>query len=184
MNPLFFSTQAAFRAWLLQNHATAQELWVGYYKAGSKKASVTYSQSVDEAICFGWIDGVRKSIDKESYCIRFTPRRAKSIWSDVNINKAEALLKLGLMQPAGIESFNKRTDDKSRVYSYENVPSKLTDDLEAKLQVNEKAWLFFSKQAPSHRKTIVYWIMSAKQESTRLSRLEKLITASESGIKL
>ncbi|NOU46822.1 MAG: bacteriocin-protection protein [Bacteroidales bacterium] len=184
MNPQFFSTQEDFRAWLQQNHETAQELWVGYYKVGSNKASITYSQSVDEAICFGWIDGIRKSIDKDSYCNRFTPRRKKSIWSAINIAKVEKLLKQGLMHDSGIECYNKRTDDKSRAYSYENIPSKLPDELEIKLRANEKAWLFFSKQAPSHQKTIMYWIMSAKQESTRLSRLEKLITASEAGIKL
>lgn len=184
MIPQFFSTQAEFRKWLQQHHASEKEIWVGFYKTSSKKESITYSESVDEAICFGWIDGIRKSIDKESYCNRFTPRRNKSNWSAINIAKVEKLLKHGLMHDSGIESYNKRTDDKSRVYSYENLPSKLPDELEIKLRTNEKAWLFFNKQAPSHQKTIIYWIMSAKQETTRLSRLEKLITASEAGKKL
>jgi uncharacterized protein YdeI (YjbR/CyaY-like superfamily) len=184
MNPIFFSSKTEFRKWLIENHASEKELWVGYYKTASKKESISYSDSVDEAICFGWIDGVRKSIDDKSYCNRFTPRRDKSIWSVINIEKAENLIKNGLMFPAGIESYNKRTDDKSRVYSYENVPGKLSDDLILKLRENEKAWTFFSNQSPSHQKTIIYWIMSAKQEATKMLRLEKLIAASEAGKKL
>ena len=184
MQTIFFSTRADFRKWLEKNHLSEKELWVGFYKSNSQKKGIRYDESVDEALCFGWIDGIRKSIDQESYCNRFTPRRKNSNWSAININKVESLLKMGLMHSAGIACYKDRTDNKSMVYSYENVPSKLTDELEAKLRANEKAWIFFSKQTPSHCKTIIYWIMSAKQEATRLNRLEKLLTASEAGKKL
>jgi uncharacterized protein YdeI (YjbR/CyaY-like superfamily) len=179
MTPLFFPNQAKFRMWLEENHKKETELLVGFYKADSGKANMTWSQSVDEALCFGWIDGVRRSIDKDSYCIRFTPRRPSSTWSSVNIKKVEELIKHGLMQPAGLEIYKHRKEEKTRVSSYESEIKQLDKNLEIKFKINKIAWEFFSKQAPSYQKTIVHWIMTAKQDSTRITRLDKTINVSE-----
>jgi len=183
MNPKFFAKQSDFRKWFVKNHKKETELLVGFYKVDSGKLSITWSQSVDEALCFGWIDSVRKSINNESYCIRFTPRNPKSIWSAVNIKKAEDLIKLGLMQPEGLNLYQNRKVDKSKLYSYENKPEKLPSEFEKKFKENKSAWEFFSKQPTSYRRTIYFWILSAKQERTQLARLEKLIKESEEKIK-
>ncbi len=181
MKPKFFPTQTDFRRWLEKNHATETELLVGFYKVGSNKPSLSWSQSVDEALCFGWIDGVRRSVDAESYAIRFTPRKAKSVWSAVNIKKVAELTAKGAMKPAGIAAFEKRTEDKSGIYAYENKPTKLPEEFEKLFQVNAAASEFFEKQPNGYRKTMMFWIMSAKQKTTRKSRLEKLIFESENG---
>ncbi len=181
MKPKFFPTQTDFRQWLEENHATETELLVGFYKVGSNKPSMTWPQSVDEALCFGWIDGVRRSVDAESYVIRFTPRKTKSVWSAVNIKKFAELTAKGLMKPAGIAAFVKRTEDKSRIYAYENKPTNLPDEFEKLFRLNAAAWEFFEKQPKGYRKTMMFWIMSAKQETTRKSRLKKLIFESENG---
>lgn len=179
MTPIFFNNQYEFRKWLNDNHKKQTELLVGYYKVGSGKQNMTWSESVDQAICYGWIDGVRKSIDKDSYCIRFTPRKPKSNWSEINIKKVEELTKKGLMQPSGIESFNNRLQNNSGVYSYENKYEKLSADFEKIFKTNKKAWSFFELQSPSYKKTFSHWVMSAKQETTRVNRLNKLIKQSE-----
>jgi len=179
MTPTFFKNQSEFRAWLAENHKKETELLVGFYKTGSGKLNMTWSQSVDEALCFGWIDGVRRSIDKDSYCIRFTPRKPTSIWSAVNIQKVEDLTKNGLMQQAGLEAFSRRKAEKSGIYSFEMEAKKLEDHLEHQFKANEAAWLFFTTQAPSYQKTIIHWLMAAKQEATKLARLDKAIAASE-----
>jgi uncharacterized protein YdeI (YjbR/CyaY-like superfamily) len=179
MKPTFFSTQQEFRKWLSKNHKKETELLVGYYKVGSSKPSMTWSQSVDEALCFGWIDGIRRSVNKDSYCIRFTPRRPTSIWSTVNIKKVETLIKQGLMQSAGLEAFKKRKEHKSNIYSFENAQNTLTNKLEKKIKANKIAWNFFTKQAPSYKKMVIHWIRSAKREETQHARLKKTITASE-----
>ncbi len=184
MEPVFFETQEAFREWLEQNHLTATELLVGFYKVGSGQKSMTWSESVDQALCFGWIDGVRKSRDARSYTIRFTPRRPNSVWSAVNIKKMAELTEKGLMQPAGLKAYEKRTENKSTIYAYEQTDIVLSEAFEEKLKANTGAWAFFQTQAPSYRKTIIHWIMSAKQEATRLSRMEKLIKYSENGKRL
>lgn len=181
MSPTFFPSQSDFRAWLEKNHKTETELIVGYYKVDSGKPSMTWSQSVDQALCFGWIDGVRRSIDKESYCIRFTPRRPTSIWSDINIKKVEELTKLGLMTPEGLKAFGNRKDHRSRVYSFENDPVDLDPEYERRFKSNKAAWDFFTKQAASYKKVVFHWIMRAKQEKTQISRLEKVIHVSELG---
>ena len=178
MTPKFFAKSSDFRKWLAKNHETRTEFLVGFYKVGSGKPSMSWPQSVDEALCFGWIDGVRKRIDDESYSIRFTPRKPTSIWSAVNIKKAENLTKQGLMQPAGLEAFEKRSENKSRIYAYENVPAKLSPEFEKRFKANTEAWTFFTEQAPSYQKTIIHWITRAKQDTTRLSRLEKTIVES------
>lgn len=172
---LFFQTQEEFRNWLEKNHEKETELFVGFYKVNSGKPSMTWSQSVDQALCFGWIDSVRNTIDKESYCIRFTPRRSTSVWSLINIKKIEELKKAGLMKPAGLKAFDLRKEDSSAIYSYEKEEVKLDPDLENQFKSNLQAWEFFILQAPSYRKSIVRWIMSAAQEKTKQVRLEKVI---------
>ena len=177
--PIFFKSSNEFRKWLEKNHKIKTELYVGYYKKETGKLTMTWSQSVDEALCFGWIDGIRRSIDKESYCNRFTPRRATSRWSTVNIKKVEELIKLGHMQPAGLQIYNKRKEEKSGISSYESEAKQLNKDLEDRFKANKPAWEYFSRQAPSYKRTIIHWILSAKQEKTKLARLEKTITESE-----
>ncbi|WP_420149926.1 YdeI/OmpD-associated family protein [Spirosoma sp.] len=184
MAPIFFATQADFRKWLEENHDKATELVVGYYKVGSGKLSMTWSQSVDQALCFGWIDGVRRSIDADSYCNRFTPRKPKSNWSAVNIRKIEQLTQQGLMQPAGLAAFEKRLESKSRIYAYEQTEVGLSEEFEKAFKNYEKAWTFFRKQAPSYQKRAMNWVMTGKQPETRLNRLNKLIQTSEEGQKI
>lgn len=174
----FFESQDEFRKWLENHHDKEAELIVGFYKVNSGKPSMTWSQSVDQALCFGWIDGVRKSIDKESYSIRFTPRRSTSNWSAVNIKKIEELTKAGLMKPAGIKAYRLRKDNKSEVYSYENGSMVLDPNYEKQFREDQPAWDYFMKQAPSYRKAVIRWIMSAIQEKTRQLRLEKTIKES------
>ncbi len=181
MAPTFFAKQSDFRKWLQKNHKRETELLVGFYKVGSGKPSMTWSQSVDEALCFGWIDGVRKSIDKDSYQIRFTQRKPKSIWSAINIKKIGELTKQGLMQPAGLASFEKRIESKSKIYSYEKDEVELTRDFKKRFKANKKAWEYFQSFAPSYRKVSTHWVMSAKQESTKIKRLNELIADSAIG---
>ena len=177
MIPIFFDSALSFRNWLEANHQTATEVFVGYYKVGTKKPSMSWSESVDEALCFGWIDGVRRSIDNESYCNRFTPRNPKSNWSAINIKKVEELTQLGKMTPAGLAAFEKRREDRSEVYSYENKPEQLSPELEARFRENTAAWEFFLSQSTSYKRTVMFYVMDAKQEATRFSRLDKLIQA-------
>ncbi len=184
MAPSFFATPADFRKWLQKNHTIKTELVVGFYKISSGKKSITWSESVDQALCFGWIDGIRKSIDEESYSIRFTPRKPGSIWSSVNIKKMEVLKNQGLMHPKGIESFEKRKDDKSGIYAYEKAPVALSKDFEKKLKANKKAWAFIKSMPPTYQKIVTNWVMSAKQEATRIKRLNDLINDSEAGLKI
>jgi uncharacterized protein YdeI (YjbR/CyaY-like superfamily) len=179
MKPIFFPTPADFRRWLEENHERETELLVGFYKVGSGKPSMTWSEAVDQALCFGWIDGVRRAIDAESYSNRFTPRRAKSNWSAVNIKKVEELTAQGLMQPAGLAAYEKREESRSKIYVYENAPKQFSDEFEKRFRANLKAWNFFEKQANWYKKQMVSWVMTAKQETTRERRLEKLIAASE-----
>ena len=184
MKPKFFATQADFRRWLEKNYDKETELLVGFYKVGSGKPSMNWSESVDQALCFGWIDGVRRKIDGESYSIRFTPRRVKSVWSAINIKKVEELTEKGLMRAAGLAAFAKRDENKSAIYAYENKPTEFSEELEKMFRANESAWEFFEKQANGYRKLMMFWVMSAKQNSTQIKRLEKLIEASAGGKKL
>jgi uncharacterized protein YdeI (YjbR/CyaY-like superfamily) len=179
LTPIFFAKQSDFRKWLKQNHKKETELLVGFYKIGSKRPSITWSQSVDEALCFGWIDGVRTSIDKDSYQIRFTQRKLSSTWSAINIKKVEELSKQGLMQPAGLASFKNRKEENSKIYSHENEVAKLPKSFEQQFKVNKKAWAYFKSLAPSYQKISTHWVMSAKQETTKLKRLNELIGDSE-----
>jgi len=179
MNPVYFKDQNAFRKWLEENHDKESEIIAGYYKVGTGKPSMTWSESVDQAICFGWIDGIRRSVDEERYCIRFTRRKLTSNWSNVNLRKVEELKKKGLMKKQGLEIYDKRKNSKTGVYSFENDTTKLDDNFERIFKANKNAWDFFVKQAPSYQRTRSHWIMSARQESTKISRLNKLIKASE-----
>jgi uncharacterized protein YdeI (YjbR/CyaY-like superfamily) len=174
----FFESQEAFRKWLKQHHRASQSLLVGYYKVSTKRPSMTWSESVDQALCFGWIDGVRRSIDEESYCIRFTPRKPASIWSAINIKKVAALTAAGLMTPEGLKAFGIRKEHRSGVYSHEKEAGILSTQFEKRFRSNKPAWKFFTEQAPSYKKVIIHWIMTAKQEVTRQSRLEKTIALS------
>ena len=184
MKPRFFKTPAAFRKWLAANHSRSKELWVGFYKKNSGKPSITWPESVDEALCFGWIDGIRKRVDEESYKIRFTPRRAGSIWSSVNIRNVEKLIKAKRMQPAGLKAYGLRKEYRSGIYSYEQRSPELVEPYAREFKRNKAAWKFFQAQPPSYRKMLNWYIVSAKQEETRLKRLEKLIEASVQGRRL
>ena len=178
MNPKFFSTQSDFRRWLEENHETATEIIVGYYNVKSGKEGMNWSESVDQALCFGWIDGVRRKLDEESYCNRFTPRKANSNWSAVNIAKVAELTAKGLMKPTGIEAFAKRTESKSAIYAYENELKQFSGEFEKRFRANETAWEFFERQANWYKKQMINWVRTAKQAATREKRLEKLIAES------
>jgi uncharacterized protein YdeI (YjbR/CyaY-like superfamily) len=175
MKPVFFPTPAEFRSWLAKCHATKDELLVGYYKKDSGKPSITWPESVDQALCFGWIDGVRKSMDDMRYTIRFTPRKRGSIWSSVNIKRAQALIEQGLMQPAGLKAYEAKRKNKSGIYSYEQRTATLVAPYDGLLKKNKTAWCFFQAQPDSYRKAVSWWIVSAKKEETRLKRLDKLM---------
>lgn len=184
MKPRFFASKSDFREWLEKNHDTVPELWVEYYKKKTGIPSITWPESVDEALCFGWIDGIRKSIDEQRYKIRFTPRREDSNWSAVNIQRVEELKKQGLMRPPGIKAFKNKKGKNSEQYSYEGRNVKLKKEYQNKIKSNNKAWKFFKALAPSYRKASVTWVMSAKKEETRERRLGVLIKSSEQGQKI
>jgi uncharacterized protein YdeI (YjbR/CyaY-like superfamily) len=181
MTPTFFESPAAFRKWLEKNHDKAAELLVGFYKKDSGRPSITWPESVDQALCFGWIDGVRRRIDDVSYSIRFTPRKHTSNWSAINIGRVAELTKLGLMRPAGLRAFEQRREEKSGIYAYENAPRELAPDDEKQFRADKKAWAYFCDEAPSYRRVVIYWVMSAKREETRARRLATLIDDSAHG---
>jgi uncharacterized protein YdeI (YjbR/CyaY-like superfamily) len=184
MKPTFFPTPARFRDWFEANHTTATELWVGFYKKTSGKPSLTWPESVDQALCFGWIDGIRKRIDEISYVIRFSPRKPTSIWSAINIKRAQELSNEGLMRHAGLKAFELRRENRSGIYSYEQRSHTLPDPYATLLKENASAWDFFQAQPPYYRKTVTWWVVSAKQEETRLRRLKKLVQFSAQGKRL
>jgi uncharacterized protein YdeI (YjbR/CyaY-like superfamily) len=179
MTPRFFKTPATFRKWLAANHAKSKELWVGFYKKNSGRPSITWPESVDEALCFGWIDGVRKRLDDESYVIRFSPRKPNSIWSAVNIRNVERLIKEKRMQPPGLTAYAARKENRSGIYSYEQRPAELVEPYARTFKRHKTAWEFFQSQPPSYRKMMTWYILSAKREETRAQRLATLIDASE-----
>lgn len=179
MDVLFFPTPKDFRDWLDANHDKQTEQWVGFYKKATKIPSITWPESVDQALCYGWIDGIRKSIDEKSYKIRFTPRKPKSHWSNVNIKKIEELISSGQMKEPGLAAWEKRTEENSGKASFEQDKVVLAKAYEKKLKANKKAWQYFSNATPSYRKQTTWWVMSAKKEETRLRRLSILIQSSE-----
>jgi uncharacterized protein YdeI (YjbR/CyaY-like superfamily) len=182
VTPRFFATPDDWRAWLARHHATAPELWVGFHKKDSGRPSITWPESVDQALCFGWIDGVRKRIDEASYVIRFTPRRKGSTWSSVNIARVKELAGIGLMQPAGLAAFEARSEARSGIYAYEQrKDARLPDAMERQFKRTPKAWAFFQAQPAGYRHTATWWVVSAKKEETRARRLATLIEDSAAG---
>jgi uncharacterized protein YdeI (YjbR/CyaY-like superfamily) len=177
----FFAKPAEFRKWLQKHQQTATELWVGFYKRSTGKPSMTWPESVDQALCFGWIDGIRKSIDADSYMIRFTPRKKGSIWSAVNIKRAQDLIERGLMKPAGAAAFAQRDEAKANRYSFEREHVEFSAQQLKQLKANQRAWKFFQAQPPSYRKTVTWWVISGKQEATQARRLARLIEDSAAG---
>lgn len=181
MKPKFFKSSSDLRKWFEAHHGSEPELWVGFYKKDSGKASITWPQSVDEALCFGWIDGIRKGIDDGSYKIRFTPRNSRSTWSAVNIKRAGELVDQGLMRPAGLKAFAARAENRSGIYSYEQRSPELPEEYANKLKKHQSAWKFFQAQPASYRKAANWYVLSAKKEETRLKRLDHLIGQSAQG---
>jgi len=177
IEPMYFPTPAAFGAWLKRHHATATELLVGYWKTGTGKPSMSWPDSVDEALCYGWIDGVRKRIDDERYQIRFTPRKPGSIWSKVNIAKVQALIASKRMHPAGLRAFEVRTAERSEVYAYERAAGVLDPADIKRFKAQPAAWAYFQAQAPWYKRVCVHWVTTAKKPETRARRLEQLIAA-------
>ncbi|HSU16543.1 MAG TPA: YdeI/OmpD-associated family protein [Longimicrobium sp.] len=173
--PVFFATPEEFRAWLEMHHQDAAELLVGFWKKGTGKPSLTWPESVDEALSFGWIDGVRRSLGGEAYTIRFTPRKARSTWSAVNVRRAAELIAEGRMRPAGLKAFEARSADKTAIYAYEQRHDDLAEPYAGELRANAKAWEFWRSQPPWYRKTASWWVASAKKEETRRKRLAALI---------
>jgi uncharacterized protein YdeI (YjbR/CyaY-like superfamily) len=180
--PVYFEDARAFRAWLARHAGTATELLVGFHKVGSGRPSMSWSESVDQALCYGWIDGVRKRVDDERYTIRFTPRKRGSIWSAVNIDKMAKLRELGWMTPAGEAAFALRTDDRSRVYSHEQeTPAELAPEELARFQAHPVAWAWFESCPPGYRRVSVHRVTSAKKPETRAARLGRLIASCAAG---
>ena len=185
MKPRFFATPEKFRVWLAKNHATAPELLVGFYKKDSGHPSIDWPQSVDEALCFGWIDGIRRNIDAESYSIRFTPRRERSTWSSINIRRVKVLSKEGRMSEAGLAAYLRRSKDRSAIYAYEQrATAELTPAETREFKASPGAWEFFANLAPSYRHKVLYWITSSAKPETRTKRLARIIAASAAGKKL
>ena len=184
MQPKFFTSPEQFRQWLERNHDRAAELLVGFHKKSVGKKSITYAEALDEALCFGWIDGVRKSFAETSYTIRFTPRKPRSIWSNVNVRHVERLKKAGRMQPPGLEAYERRDAKRTGIYSFENRPKELSPEYEKTFRQNKAAWKFFQEQPPGYKRLMVFRTMSAKKQETRLRRLQQLIESSEKGERL
>ena len=182
--PRFFASAAAFRQWLAKNHASVPELWIGFWKVHTGKRGLTYLEAVDESLCFGWIDGLKKRYDDAAFMHRFTPRRPKSIWSAINIGKVEALERAGRMAEPGRKAFALRNPKKSAVYSFENRPVALDPAYAARFRAKKKAWAFYDAQPPGYKRLMAFWVMGAKKEETRLRRLERLMAESGKGHRL
>jgi len=180
----FFETSAELRSWFEEHHDTVRELWIGFFKKSSGKPSISYQEALDQALCFGWIDGVRKSLDGASYTTRFTPRRSRSIWSQVNIRRVGELAALGLMHPAGLKAFDDRDPERTNLYASERATVTLSPEYEQTFRGNREAWEFFHAQPPSYRRPAMWWVMSAKKEETRIRRLSALIQVSQDGRRL
>lgn len=179
IEPTFFSSPSDFRAWLEANHDSAMELWVGFWKTGTKKTSITWPESVDEALCFGWIDAIRKSLGRESYMIRFMPRKISSVWSAINLRRVEELIQQGRMTQAGLKVYEERKPNKRHGYTYGGPDYELGEPERQRIQANHRAWKFFQSQTPSYQRVAIRWVMSAKRPETREQRLTTLIEDSE-----
>lgn len=183
-NPRYFRSPEAFRQWLERHHDTADEIWVGFWKKHTGKPSLTWSEAVDQALCFGWIDGILRRVDDMRHVQRFTPRRPKSIWSKVNVNKVKALTRAGLMHSAGLEVFNARGHEHREGYSVAGRDGTLDPAYLKRFRANRKAWAWYQQQTDGYRRTMAHWVMSAKREETRERRLAKCITSCEAGVRL
>lgn len=181
---LVFPSRAELRAWFEQHHAEGKEAWLGYYKKGVAKPSVSYPEAVDEALCFGWIDGITYRIGDEVYANRFTPRRMGSNWSAKNVQRVGELRAEGRMHPAGLTAFEARRPERTGVYSYENRPRELPAEYLAQVRADPEAWAFWQAQTPTYRRAATWWVVSAKQETTRKRRLDALIADSAAGRQL
>ena len=179
--PVHFATAVAFRAWLKKNHATAAEIIVALRKKSAPPPGLTYAEALDEALCFGWIDGVRKRVDELSFTQRFTPRKPTSVWSLINIGHVERLTKAGRMMPAGEKAFAARTAARSGIYSFENRPRELSSEFQRRFKSDKAAWKFFEQQPPGYQRLMIFWVMSAKRDQTRARRIARLISASKRG---
>jgi uncharacterized protein YdeI (YjbR/CyaY-like superfamily) len=183
-DPIFFASPAKFREWLEEHHGSASEILVGFHKKGTGKPTLTWPESVDQALCFGWIDGVRRSAGDDAYTIRFTPRRPGSNWSNINVAKVAELTKAGLMRPAGVAAFERRRADRTGIYSFEGETVVLTAEEQAEFRRHRRAWTWFDAQPPGYKRTAIHWVVSAKRESTRASRLATLIDDAADGRKI
>jgi len=181
VQPTFFTTPGEFREWLEANHEGATMLWVGFHRRATGRPSLTWPESVDQALCYGWIDGLRKGLDAASYAIRFSPRKPGSYWSAVNTKRAHELVALGLMRPAGLAAFAARDEARTRQYSFEREAAALDQEQEQHFRAQPAAWEFFQAQPPSYRKPALLWVVSARREETRRKRLEALIADSAAG---
>lgn len=184
VKPRYFRSGAEFRKWLEKNHDKADELWIGIYKKDSGKKGIAYKEIVDVALCYGWIDGLVKSVDKASYMQRITPRHPKSVWSAINIKRVKELTNEGLMHPAGEKAFKERDPTKTGLYSFENQPQKLPPAFEKRFKAKKKAWDFFQAQPPGYRRVAIWWVTSAKRDDTKERRLQTLIDDSVAGRRL
>ncbi|GAB2728705.1 YdeI/OmpD-associated family protein [Nocardioides pakistanensis] len=181
---IYFESPLHWRSWLEEHHQTATEVWVGYWKKHTGRVNLTWSEAVDQALCFGWIDSVRKSVDADRSRQRFTPRKPRSNWSSINIAKVAELREQGLMTPAGLAAFEARLDERSGIYTYENGEVELSEEYAAQLAAVPEALAFFESQAPSYRKLAKSWVMSAKQEATRERRIAALVADSAQGLRV
>jgi uncharacterized protein YdeI (YjbR/CyaY-like superfamily) len=182
VKPVFFARPEEFRAWLEEHHGTAGELWVGFHTKASGKPSITWREAVEQALCFGWIDGLRRSLDEDSYTNRFTPRKRKSNWSEINVATVERLKAEGLMAPAGLRAFEARDPERTGIYSFERrQAAKLPEEFEERFKANAAAWEWFNSRPPGYRRTATHWVISAKRAETRERRLQTLIDCSAEG---
>jgi uncharacterized protein YdeI (YjbR/CyaY-like superfamily) len=184
MEIIYFPTSAEFHDWLVGHHDQATEVWIGFYKKDSGLTGITYAEALDEALCFGWIDTVVKSVDEKRFARRWTPRKKNSIWSQVNINRVAELTDLGRMQPAGLKTFAERNPAREKLYSHEKEPQEFDRNYEAEFRAHGSAWDFFCAQAPTYQRVVKHWVMGAKREETRLKRLNEAIEASARGERL
>jgi len=184
LTPIFFRSATGFRRWLQTHHETAPEVWVGFFKKDSGKQGLTYEEAVDQALCYGWIDGIKKRVDEDGYTHRFSPRRSKSVWSTINIRRARRLKRLGIMQPRGLEAFDKRDPARSGIYSFESRPKRFAPALDRRFRADKKGWAFFQAQPPGYRRLMIFLVMSAKQDETKKRRLARLIEASANQTRL
>ncbi len=182
--PVFFATPAAFRAWLEAHHSSDEPLWVGYYRKATGRPSVTWEETVDEALCFGWIDGVRKRRDETSYVIRFTPRRPGSVWSARNFERVEALRAAGRMRPPGLAAYAHRDKHAHSGYAVADRPTEFPPEIAARFQAHPSAWAFYQAQPAGYRKQTVFWVTSAKRDATRERRLAQLIADAAEGLRV